>query len=171
MPQNFRVIDKTMQITKDTVVQFHYVLKNEAGEEIENSHDIDPIAYLHGHNNMIVGVEREMEGKSEGDTYSVTLQPEDAYGERQEDAIQRVPAKHLQGAEKWKPGMVAVVNTEQGQRQVTVIKAGKFMVTVDLNPPLAGKVLTFDVDIKSVREATEEEVEHGHAHGVGGHQH
>ena len=67
--------------------------------------------------------------------------------------------------------MVGVVHTEQGQRQVTVIKAGKFMVTVDINPPLAGKVLTFDIEVLDVRAATAEEVEHGHAHGVGGHNH
>jgi FKBP-type peptidyl-prolyl cis-trans isomerase SlyD len=88
--------------------------------------------------------------------------------------IQRVPAKHLQGLSgnaKWKAGMTGVVETEQGQRQVTVIKAGKFMVTVDTNPPLAGRVLTFDLEVAELRQATDEEVEHGHAHGVGGHHH
>lgn len=160
-----------MKIADKAVVQFHYTLKDEAGVEIESSLGGDPLAYLHGYKNMLVGVEKALEGKEEGDKFSVTLQPEDAYGERNEDAIQRVPVKHLMGATKWKPGMTAVVETEQGQRQVTVIKAGKFMVTVDINPPLAGKVLTFDLEVVSIREATEEEIEHGHAHGVGGHQH
>ena len=160
-----------MNIEKDSVVQFHYTLKDEAGEVIESSHDSQAMAYLHGHNNMLVGVENALAGKTEGESFSITLQPEDAYGQRQEDAVQRVPAKHLQGAAKWKPGMIAVVNTEQGQRQVTVIKSGKFMVTVDMNPPLAGKVLTFDIEVIDVREATEDEISHGHAHGVGGHQH
>ncbi|GHF01304.1 FKBP-type peptidyl-prolyl cis-trans isomerase [Thalassotalea profundi] len=160
-----------MKITDNKVVQFHYTLKDEAGEEIENSYESDPLAYLHGHKNMIVGVENALTGKEAGEKFSVTLQPADAYGERQEDAIERVPAKHLQGATKWKPGMTAVVNTEQGQRQVTVVKAGRFMVTVDINPPLAGKVLTFDLEVVDVRDATDEEVEHGHAHGVGGHHH
>ncbi|QOL24742.1 peptidylprolyl isomerase [Thalassotalea sp. LPB0316] len=160
-----------MNITKDNVVQFHYTLRDEQGEELESSLSGDPIAYLHGHKNMIVGVENALEGKQAGDEFSVTVSPEDGYGERQDDAIQRVPVKHLQGAKVWKPGMVATVHTEQGQRQVTVVKAGRFMVTVDLNHPLAGKTLTFDVKVVDVREASQEEIEHGHAHGVGGHQH
>jgi len=164
-----------MKIAEKTVAQFHYVLKNEAGEEIESSHNAEPLAYLHGANNTLAGLETALEGKEAGEKFSVTLQPEEAYGERQEDLIQRVPAKHLQGLPsknaKWKTGMIAVVQTEQGQRQVTVVKTGKFMITVDINPPLAGKVITFDIDLIDVRAATDEEVEHGHAHGVGGHQH
>ena len=160
-----------MKITDKKVVQFHYILKNEAGEQLESSHGSDPMAYLHGFNNMLVGVERSLEGKEAGDKFSVTLPPEDAYGERQEGAEQRVPVKHLQGATKWKPGMTAVIHTEQGQRQVTVLKVGRFMVTVDLNPPLAGQVVTFDLEVVDVRDATDEEIEHKHAHGVGGHHH
>ncbi|REL26534.1 peptidylprolyl isomerase [Thalassotalea euphylliae] len=160
-----------MQITKDKVVQFHYTMKDESGETVESSTGGDPMAYLHGHNNMIVGVENALADKSAGDSFSVTVAPEDAYGERQEDAVQRIPTKHLQGAKVWKPGMVAVVHTEQGQRQVTVLKVGRFMVTCDLNPPLAGKTLTFDLEVVDVRDASDEEIEHGHAHGVGGHQH
>ncbi|NQZ83644.1 MAG: peptidylprolyl isomerase [Colwellia sp.] len=168
-----------MKIEDKIVVQFHYTLKDEAGKELESSQDSEPLAYLHGYNNMLVGVEKALAGKEVGDKFSVTLQPEDAYGERKEDMIKRVPVKHLQGlsgqglksSAKWKAGMTGVVETEQGQRQVTVIKAGKFMVTVDTNPPLAGKVLTFDLEVVELRQATDEEVEHGHAHGVGGHHH
>jgi FKBP-type peptidyl-prolyl cis-trans isomerase SlyD len=164
-----------MKITDKTVVQFHYTLKDEAGKEIGSSLSSDPLAYLHGYKNMLVGVENALADKQAGDKFSVTLQPEDAYGERKEDMIQRVPVKHLQGLPsknaKWKAGMTAVVETEQGQRQVTVIKSGRFMITVDINPPLAGKVLTFDLEVVDVREATAEEIEHGHAHGVGGHHH
>jgi FKBP-type peptidyl-prolyl cis-trans isomerase SlyD len=164
-----------MNITDKTVVQFHYTLKDEAGKELESSLASDPLAYLHGYKNMLVGVEKALTDKAAGDKFSVTLQPEDAYGERKEEMIERVPVKHLQGLPsknaKWKAGMTAVVETEQGQRQVTVLKAGRFMVTVDTNPPLAGKVLTFDLEVVDVRAATDEEVEHGHAHGVGGHHH
>ena len=164
-----------MKIADKTVAQFHYILKDEAGEEIESSHSSEPLAYLHGANNTLAGLEAALAGKEAGDKFSVTLQPEDAYGERNEDLIERVPAKHLQGLPsknaKWKAGMIAIVNTEQGQRQVTVLKSGKFMITVDVNPPLAGKVITFDVEVVDVRAATDEEVEHGHAHGVGGHHH
>ena len=105
---------------------------------------------------MLVGVENALTGKEVGDKFSTTLQPEDAYGEYQEGAVQRIPAKHLQNGTattKWKAGMVAAVQTEQGQRQVTVIKSGKFMVTVDMNSPLAGKVLTFDIEVVDVRAA------------------
>ena len=164
-----------MKIADKTVVQFHYVLKDEADVELESSQANEPMAYLHGANNTLVGLEKALTDKEAGDKFSVTLQPEEAYGERQEDMVQRVPAKHLQGLlsknAKWKAGMTAVIHTEQGQRQVTVVKTGKFMVTVDVNPPLAGKVLTFDIEVVDVRAATDEEVEHGHAHGVGGHKH
>ena len=160
-----------MQIEKNTVVQFTYNLQDEAGAELESSETGQPIAYLHGHDNMLEGLENGLEGKSEGDSFSVTLPPVEAYGERREDSEHRIPIKHLQGAKKWTPGMVANVQTEQGQSQVTVIKAGKFMVTVDTNHPFAGKTLTFDIRVLEVREATAEELTHGHAHGVGGHHH
>lgn len=164
-----------MKIIDKTVVQFHYTLKNQSGTELESSLNLEPLAYLHGYKNMLVGVEKALTGKSTGDKFSVTLQPEDAYGERKEEMVERVPVKHLQGLPsknaKWQAGMTAVIETEQGQRQVTVIKAGRFMVTVDTNPPLAGKVLTFDLSVVDVRAATDEEIEHGHAHGVGGHHH
>lgn len=160
-----------MQITKDTVAQFIYTLKDEAGNELESTEAGHPVAYLHGHDNMLEGLEKELDGKSVGDKFSVTLAPADAYGERHEESEQRVPVKHLQGAKKWKPGMIALVNTDQGQRQVTVVKAGKFMVTVDTNHPFAGMTLTFDIEVLDIRQASAEEVAHGHAHGVGGHQH
>ncbi|GGO75625.1 peptidyl-prolyl cis-trans isomerase [Marinobacterium nitratireducens] len=160
-----------MQITKNKVVQFHYSLRDADGKEIENSRRGEPMAYLHGHQNMLAGLEKAMEGRSAGDTFSVTLAPEDAYGKRVEGSEQRVPVKHLQGAKKWRPGMVAQVQTEQGARQVQVVKVGKFMVTIDTNHPLAGKTVTFDVEVLEVRDASAEELDHGHAHGVGGHHH
>ncbi len=160
-----------MKISKDTVVQFIYQLKDVQGKLLETSDKDEPVLYLHGHNNMIRGLENSMENRSNGEKYSVTLEAKDAYGERVQGSEQRIPVKHLQGAKKWKPGMMGVINTEQGQKQVTVVKSGKFMVTVDNNHPLAGKTLTFDIEILTVREATMEEISHGHAHGVGGHQH
>ena len=160
-----------MKIEKDTVVQFHYSLKNEAGELLESTEGNDPMAYLHGHKNIIPGLEKAMLGKAQGDTFTVTVEPKEAYGERKADAKQRIPLKHLQGAKKWRKGMVAVVQTDQGQRQVVIEKVGKFNADCDLNHPLAGKTLTFDINVVSVREATAEEKSHGHAHGVGGHHH
>jgi FKBP-type peptidyl-prolyl cis-trans isomerase SlyD len=160
-----------MKITKDTVVQFNYKLTDESGQILESTEGDVPMLYLHGHKQMMKGVEAEMEDKEAGDTFTVTLAAKDAYGERQEGAEQRIPTKHLQGAKKWKKGMVATVQTEEGHRQVTVVKVGKFMITCDLNHPYAGKDVTFDIAIVEVRSATAEELSHGHAHGAGGHQH
>jgi FKBP-type peptidyl-prolyl cis-trans isomerase SlyD len=160
-----------MNITDNSVVQYHYTLKDEAGEVLQSSKDIEPLVYLHGHNNIIVGLEKAMLGKSKGDSFSVTVPPEEAFGNRQDHSTQRVPIKYLRGAKKWKAGMVAVIETKQGMRQVQVMKAGKFMADVDLNHPLAGKTLIFEVEILDVRAASQDEIAHGHAHGTGGHQH
>lgn len=160
-----------MQIGNQHVVRFHYNLKDDAGEVIESSRDKQPMTYLHGYNAIIPGLEKALEGKTQGDTFSVTVPPEEAYGPRRENAVQRVPIKHLQGAKKWKPGMIARVRTEQGHLQVQVVKVGKFMADVDINHPLAGKALTFDVEVVEVRQATPEEIDHGHVHGEGGHHH
>lgn len=160
-----------MQITDGTVVQFFYTVKDESGQALESNIGHDPIAYLHGHNNMMAGIEKALTGRETGEHFSVTLPPEETYGPRVEGSEQRVPIKHLQGAKKWSAGMVGVLNTDQGQRQVTVLKVGKFMVTVDTNHPMAGKTLTFDLEVGVVREATAEEIAHGHAHGTGGHHH
>ncbi|MFT5788731.1 MAG: FKBP-type peptidyl-prolyl cis-trans isomerase SlyD [Shewanella sp.] len=160
-----------MSIKDDSVVQFNYTLRDEQGEVLESNKDLDPIAYLHGHNNMMPGVEKALVGKEAGATFSVTLPASETYGERNDDAEQRVSVKHLQGAKVWKAGMRALINTDDGQRQVTIIKMGKFMATVDVNHPLAGRELTFDLEVADVRDATPEEVAHGHAHGKGGHHH
>lgn len=160
-----------MSIGNNSVVQFHYTLSNSDGSEIESSRGGDPMAYLHGHSNIVPGLEDAMEGKGEGDVFTATVSPDKGYGERNDSLTQRVPLKHLQGAKKWKKGMVAHVQTDQGMRQVTILKAGRFMADVDANHPFAGKELVFDIEVISVREGTEEEISHGHAHGVGGHQH
>ena len=160
-----------MNIAKDTVVQFHYTLKIDQGEQIETTEGKDPMAYLHGHSNIIPGLEKALEGKAVGERFSVTVEPQDGYGVRQENAMQRISLKHLQGARKWKPGMMAFVETDKGYRQVTVVKVGKFNADVDTNHPLAGMTLVFDIQIADIREATADEKAHGHAHGVGGHHH
>jgi FKBP-type peptidyl-prolyl cis-trans isomerase SlyD len=159
-----------MQIAKDTAVEFHYTL-SEAGEQIETSTTGEALTYLHGNDSMLPGLEQALEGKSVGDKFSVTLNPEDAYGEYQEGLVQRIPIKHLQGLgnnKVWKPGMSAIVESNQGRHQVTVVKVGRFNADCDLNHPFAGKTLTFDVEVVSVREATSDELAHGHVHGAGG---
>ncbi len=164
-----------MNIAADTVVSFHYRLQDEAGEELENSHDSTPTLYLHGHDGIIAGLEKALEGKAAGDSVNLTLAPQDAYGLRVENSEQRVPIKHLvldaKTKRNLKKGMVVAVQTEHGSRPMVVLKAGKFNVDLDTNHPLAGRTLTFDIEIVDVREATPEELSHGHAHGVGGHQH
>ncbi len=159
-----------MSISDNTVVQFHYTLR-EGETLIETSAGSDPLAYLHGAGNVIPGLEKAMEGRSAGDEFEVTVAPEDAYGQRHEDRTQQMPIKQLQGAKRWKPGMIATVQTDQGMRQVTIIKAGLKHATVDLNHPLSGKELTFSVQIVDTRDATDDEIAHGHAHGIGGHHH
>jgi FKBP-type peptidyl-prolyl cis-trans isomerase SlyD len=160
-----------LNINKDLVVRFHYTLKDEAGETLDSSEDAEPMTYLHGHGGLLPGLEDALAGKTAGDKLDVTLSPEKAFGERVADAEQRIPVKHLVGAKKWKPGMTAVVHTQHGHRQVTVLKVGQTMATVDTNHPLAGKTLTFTGEVVDVREATPEELSHGHAHGPGGHHH
>ncbi len=159
-------------ITKNSVVELHYELSEKGGELIESTRaaNSDPILYLHGHNQMLAAFEAAIEGHQAGDTFDMELSPEQAYGQPKPDATMRIPVKHLQGAKKWKAGMLADVQTEHGPRKVRVIKPGRFMVEVDTNHPLAGKSLQFAVEVISVREATAEELAHGHAH-AGGHCH
>jgi len=159
-----------MQVEKNTVVRFEYTLHETDGDLLEST-DGQAVAYLHGHKAMIPAIEEGLEGKQAGDGVKLSLAPEQAYGVRREEAQERISVKHLQGAKTWKPGMVALVQTEQGPRQVTILKVGKFMATVDTNHPYAGKHLDFDLKVVEVRAATEEEIAHGHAHGSGGHQH
>lgn len=160
-----------MIVEKDKAVSFHYTLKNAAGEEMESSREREPMSYLHGANNIIAGLEKAMEGRAPGDKFSVTIEPEDAYGVRNEKNVQRVPLKRLKGIGKISVGQILNLKTNNGQVQVTVLKVGRFNVDVDGNHPLAGVQLTFDVEITDIRDASEEETNHGHVHGPGGHQH
>jgi FKBP-type peptidyl-prolyl cis-trans isomerase SlyD len=156
---------------KDKVVTFHYTLKNAAGEQMETSRDKEPMAYLHGANNIITGLEKAMEGRAIKDEFSVTVEPEEAYGLRNENNVQRISLKRLRGVGKISPGQILNLQTNNGQVQVTVLKVGKFNVDVDANHPLAGQSLTFDVEITDIRDASEEELTHRHVHGPGGHHH
>ena len=160
-----------MIVENSKVVSFHYTLKSAAGEQLESSREKEPMSYLHGANNIIPGLEQAMEGRAVGDEFSVTVEPEDAYGVRNENNVQRVALKRLKGLGKISPGQVLNLQTQKGPVQVTVLKVGRFNVDVDGNHPLAGQQLTFDVEITAVRDASEEETKHGHAHGPGGHQH
>lgn len=160
-----------MQIGPGTVVSFHYTLRNAQEEELETSRGGEPTSYLHGANNIIPGLEAAMLDKSTNDVFTATVEPEQAYGLRKPELSQRVPVKHLIFKGKLRAGDVAQLNTQQGQRPVTVTKVGRHSADVDTNHPLAGQTLTFDIEIIELRAATAEEVSHGHAHGPGGHHH
>ena len=164
-----------MQIAADKVVSFHYNLKDIDEVLLESSYGREPTLYLHGHGNILAALEDNLLGKSVGDKISATLSPEQAYGVRREGATQRIPIKHLQDhaklKNKLKPGMIVLVNTPNGPWEAIVLKAGKFNVDIDSNHPLAGKSLKFEVEIVAIRNASADELAHGHAHGAGGHHH
>lgn len=160
-----------MNIGPKTVAIFHYTLRNEAGEELENSRGSDPSAFLFGAGNIIPGLETVMEGKTTGDVFTADVTADDAYGQVDSERQQRVPMKHLVFKGKLKPGMMVQLNTSEGRMPVTVVKAGRHTADIDTNHPLAGQSLSFEIEIIDVRDATEEEAAHGHAHGPGGHHH
>jgi FKBP-type peptidyl-prolyl cis-trans isomerase SlyD len=162
---------ETIAIDADKVVTLHYTLRGEDGTQIESSVGKDPVTYMHGHANIVPGLEREMTGRHGGDKFSATVAPEQAYGAHDPNAVQRVPMKHLATRGKIVPGQTVAVNTHQGVRHARAVKVGHFNVDLDLNHPLAGKTLVFEIEIVDVRAATPEELQHGHAHGPGGHGH
>ena len=162
-----------MTIENGKVVTLHYQLFNaEDGSEIENSNQTgEPMAYLHGYNNIIAGLEKALEGKGVGEQVDVTVEAKEAYGEYDNTLFQRISRKYLKHAGKLVPGKVVTVSTDEGPRMLTVLKVGLKTVDVDANHPLAGKALRFVVNITDIRDASDEEKAHKHAHGVGGHQH
>jgi FKBP-type peptidyl-prolyl cis-trans isomerase SlyD len=157
-----------MLVADKKVVSFHYSLSNEQGEQLESSHERQPMSYLHGARNIIPGLEKAMAGKAAGEKFQVTLAPDQAYGERDDARIQRIPAKHFQDAKHLRPGQRISIRTRNGPMPASVVKVGRFNVDVDTNHPLAGQTLVFDVEVTEVRDATSEEIAHGHAHGPGG---
>lgn len=158
-------------IAKDTAVTFNYTLKDDEGNTLDQSQGGQPLAYLHGHQNIIPGLEKQLEGKSAGEKVVAVVEPEEAYGEYQEQAVQQVPRENFQGVEDIQPGMQFQSEAGGQVMLVTVTDVNDEVVTVDANHPLAGKRLTFDVEIVEVRAATEDELSHGHIHGAGGVEH
>ena len=165
-----------MKIEKDRVVRFHYAVA-ETGQDavgsapVESSKDAgQPLAILFGHGNIIPGLEKAMDGREAGESFKASVAAADAYGEKRDGLSQRIPKKHFEG-QRLAPGMQVVLQTNFGPRAVTIQKVGMSVVDVDLNHPMAGKDLAFDIEIVEVREASAEELQHGHVHGDGGHQH
>jgi FKBP-type peptidyl-prolyl cis-trans isomerase SlyD len=157
-------------IAKDQVVSFHYTLTDEQGTVIDKSED-QPLVYLHGASNIIPGLENALLGKVVGDKLTVTVQPADGYGEYQPEMVQDVPRNLFQGVDNIEIGMQFQAQADDGMQVVTVKDVTDEAVIVDGNHPLAGKTLNFDVEIVEIRDASAEELQHGHAHGAGGHHH
>ncbi|HET6587036.1 MAG TPA: peptidylprolyl isomerase [Oleiagrimonas sp.] len=160
-----------MQIADRNVASFHYTLTNDGGDVLDSSREREPLAYLHGAGNIVPGLEKAMVGRKEGDTFKVDVEPQEGYGPRHEELMQTVPMSAFQGVPEVKPGMQFQGNGPQGATLVTVTAVDGDEVRVDANHPLAGQTLHFDIEVTEVREATEDELTHGHVHGAGGHQH
>jgi FKBP-type peptidyl-prolyl cis-trans isomerase SlyD len=161
----------SVQIGPDKVVTLHYTVKNDSGEVLDRSEQGEPLSYLHGAGGIVPGLESALAGKVTGDRVSVSIPAAQAYGERDPALVHKVPRRAFGGVAAIEPGMRFEAQTEQGARPVTVVRVQGDMVTIDGNHPLAGQNLNFDVEIADVREASAEELTHGHVHGPGGHHH
>lgn len=161
----------TTKIDNNLVVSFHYTLKDDQGNIIDQSAEGHPLPYLHGAGNIIPGLENALLGKTVGEKLSVHVPAAQAYGEYNPDLVDEVPIEQFQGVENVEVGMQFQAQTDMGVQIVTVKAVENGKVLVDANFPLAGQDLNFDVEIVDIREATAEEIEHGHVHGPDGHHH
>jgi FKBP-type peptidyl-prolyl cis-trans isomerase SlyD len=161
-----------MQIADNLVVTLHYTVKTPEGEAIDSSVDKEPLSFIQGTQFMIAGLEEALYGKEMGDTFEVTVAPEKAYGDRHDQLVQQVPVNMFEGMDV-EVGMSFRATTDGGEQSVMIVDKDEEHVTVDGNHPLSGLTLIFDVSIEGVREATKDELEHGHVHGPEGcgHQH
>jgi len=161
-----------MRIGKNAVVAIEYHLTDPQGQVIDSSRGKEPLSYLHGVGGIIPGLESALEGKGVGDEISVDIAPDQAYGQKDPGLVQAVPRASFKGVDNIQPGMQFQAQGPSGQaRVVTVISATPTEVTIDANHPLVDVTLHFDVKVISIREATPEELSHGHVHGAGGHHH
>ena len=150
-----------MQISENSVVSIDYTLTDDEGQVIDTSEGREPLVYLHGHNNIIPGLEKAIEGKEAGIELDVQVPPEEGYGPYREELVQDVPRDAFAGMDKVEPGMSFRAESNAGPMTVLVREVGDDTVTVDGNHALAGKVLNFKVEVKSVREATPDEISEG----------
>jgi FKBP-type peptidyl-prolyl cis-trans isomerase SlyD len=157
-----------MTITTSKVATIHYTLKNEQGETLDSSEGQEPLAYLQGHQNLVPGLEQALEGKSVGDKLSLVVAPEQGYGDKDPELIQELPRSMFGGIDNIEVGMEFHAETAQGMQIVEVIDVEEDTITIDGNHPLAGVDLHFEVEVMEIRDATEEELQHGHVHGAEG---
>jgi len=155
----------SLLIGNNVVASIHYTLSNNSGEVLDSSEGAEPLAYLHGAGNIIPGLENALVGKTAGSTLQVNIAPADAYGELQPELVQVVPREAFQGVDEIEPGMAFEAQDPQGQARRIIVKSVEGNeVTIDANHPLAGVELNFDVQVVDVRDASEEEIAHGHGH-------
>ena len=160
-----------MKIADQSVVSIHYTLTNDAGDILDTSEHSDPLVYLHGAGNIIPGLENALLTKAAGDSFKVSIEPAQGYGEHDETMVQQVPKDAFQGVQNIEVGMQFQARSDQGAMTVTVTGVDGDTVTIDANHPLAGERLHFAIEVVEVRTATQEELTHGHAHGPGDHHH
>lgn len=154
-----------MKIAKDRVVSIHYTLTDDDGKTLDSSSGGDPLSYLHGNNGLIPGLEKALEGREQGDSFQTTVAPEEGYGMPNPELVQDVPLEALSGIDGLEVGMTLQSKAPDGRVQLLVVEAiGDSTATLNANHALAGESLHFDVSVEDVREATEEELEHGHPH-------
>jgi FKBP-type peptidyl-prolyl cis-trans isomerase SlyD len=160
-----------MPIAQNDVVSIHYTLSDDADKVLDSSAGGEPLAYLHGHGNIIPGLERALTGHDVGERLKVRVAAAEGYGEYDRALVQRVPRRALRGVANLRVGMRLQAGTGHGHHPATVTHIAGDMVTLDGNHPLAGQNLNFDVEITAVRAASEAELAHGHVHADGGHHH
>jgi len=157
-----------MKIERGRVVRMHYTLRDDSGTTIESSGGREPLSYLHGYGHVIPGLEKALDGSQAGLQTTVTIAPQDAYGEKDPQAVIRAPRGDFPDGLALEPGVEVQAETPDGPITFTVVSIEDDEAVLDANHPLAGKTLTFDVEVLEVREGTAEELAHGHVHGAGG---
>lgn len=164
-----------MELKNELVGIIHYTLRNDEGETLDSSAGEAPLEYLHGFQNIVPGLEAELSGKKVGDSFKVSVEPEQGYGELDPSLVQELPKDMFQGVESIEVGMEFHAETQHGLQIVEVVEVEEETVTIDGNHPLAGQTLNFEIEVVGIREATTDELEHGHVHsdeGEGcGHDH
>jgi len=160
-----------MKTASGMVVTMHYTLTDDSGDVLDTSAGRDPLTYLHGHGNIIPGLEKALEGKEVGHKSKVTVAPDEGYGEKNQEMVFEAPREHFPPDLELKAGERVYAEGPNGPISFSVVELTEKGAVLDANHPLAGKTLHFEVEIVEIRDASEEEIGHGHVHGEGGHQH
>lgn len=160
-----------MKAAAGMVVTMHYTLTDDSGSVLDSSRGGDPLSYLHGHGNIIPGLEKALEGTVVGHKAKVTVPPAEGYGEKDPEAIFEAPREHFPSDMELKPGARVTADGPNGPISLVIVSVSDEGAVLDANHPLAGQTLHFDVEIVRVRQATKEELDHGHTHEGGAHHH